>query len=65
MKRRDKLEFLIDATGEHRWRVTAGNGAIIDASSEGFASKFNAKRNYRRVRAAIIALPCPRSRNER
>ena len=37
---------------EWRWRVVAANGEVDDASHEGFATKWNAKRNYRKVRDA-------------
>ncbi len=35
-----------DDSGHWRWQVKAGNGEIIDASSEGFSSKTNAVKNY-------------------
>ena len=39
-------EYYIDKAGEHRWRVRAGNGEIIQASTEGFTTKENAEANY-------------------
>lgn len=39
-------EYYEDAAGEWRWRVKGANGEIIDASSEGFASKQKAEENY-------------------
>ncbi len=39
------VEFLTDKADEYRWRVTSRNGEIIGASSEGFASFQNAKKN--------------------
>ena len=29
-------EFYVDAAGEHRWRMVAGNGRIVADSAEGF-----------------------------
>jgi len=39
------IEFLQDAAKEYRWRVTARNGEIIGASTEGFTTIQNAKKN--------------------
>lgn len=39
------IEFLQDNANEYRWRVTSRNGEIIGASSEGFNSFQNAKKN--------------------
>lgn len=44
-----KLQFYktanIFSRNRWRWRLKGGNGEIIDASTEGFYSKYNAKRN--------------------
>lgn len=42
-----RLEFYVDDAGFHRWRIRAGNGEIVAASSEGFATKQKAEENYR------------------
>ena len=39
------VEFYIDQAGEHRWRIRSVNGEIVAASSEGFVSEHNARRN--------------------
>ena len=39
-----------------RWRLKHGNGKILAASSEGFATKFGAKRNLRRTFYALRRL---------
>jgi uncharacterized protein YegP (UPF0339 family) len=39
------VEFYKDQAGEYRWRVISSNGKNVAASSEGFASEFNARRN--------------------
>lgn len=44
-----KLEFYTDAAEEHRWRLTSDNGEIVGASSEGFSSTGEARRNAFRV----------------
>ncbi len=41
-----KPEFYQDSQGEWRWKVTARNNKVIDASSEGFSSEAKAKNNY-------------------
>lgn len=40
-------EYYQDKTGDWRWRVTAANDEITEASSEGFASRQKAQENYR------------------
>lgn len=47
------VEFSKDNAQEHRWTLKHGNGKILAASSEGFMSKTNAKRNFRAVRDAM------------
>lgn len=47
------VEFSKDKSQEHRWHLKHGNGKILAASSEGFMSKTNAKRNFRAVRDAM------------
>ncbi len=44
-KRASKIEFYLDAAEEIRWRCLAGNGEIIGASSEGYTTLDNAKKN--------------------
>ncbi len=39
------IEFFQDKAKEYRWRVIARNGEIIGASSEGFTTFHNAKKN--------------------
>jgi len=39
------IEFYKDKAGKYRWRVTAQNGEIVGASSQGFASKQKAMEN--------------------
>ena len=40
-----QIEYYTDKAGKIRWRVRAGNGEIIGASSQGFASKQRAGSN--------------------
>lgn len=40
-----KIEFYKDQSDEWRWRVTAANGRIIGAASEGYTSKRGAEDN--------------------
>lgn len=47
------VEFYQDTAENHRWNLKHGNGKILAASSEGFASRANAKRNFRAVRDAM------------
>jgi len=37
----------------YRWRVKHGNGKILAAASESFATKANAKRNLKNTRDAL------------
>jgi len=34
-----------DKAGKYRWRVIAGNGEIIGASSQGFTSRYRCRSN--------------------
>lgn len=56
MKRTGKLEFYIDAKGEHRWRLRASNGKIIAASTEGYYEKRNAEANVKSVLEQLTVL---------
>lgn len=38
-------EFYKGKDGQHYWRIRSVNGKIVAASSEGFASEHNARRN--------------------
>jgi uncharacterized protein YegP (UPF0339 family) len=44
MKRAPKLVFYVDAAGEHRWRVVAGNGRKVADSGEGYSSRGKAEK---------------------
>lgn len=48
-ERNDTLYVYTDKAGKWRWQLLAGNGEIVAASSQGYASKANAERNARRV----------------
>ncbi len=50
------IEFYLDGNKQHRWQLKHGNGKILDASSEGFSSKGNAKRNLQAIRKALNAV---------
>jgi uncharacterized protein YegP (UPF0339 family) len=57
-----KLEIYRDRAAKWRWRVRAGNGAIVGGSQESFASRENAARAAALVRrnmggAKIVAVP--------
>ena len=49
------LEFYQDKSDkqEWRWRITAGNGQIVHASSEGYANKGDAKSNLLGLVSAV------------
>ena len=44
-----KFEIFKDARGDYRWRLKAANGEIV-ASSEGYATEYNARRSAVRVK---------------
>lgn len=48
----DTLEFYTDKSGEYRWRLTAQNGEIIAASTEGYSSKSSCESNFERDRSS-------------
>jgi uncharacterized protein YegP (UPF0339 family) len=47
------LEFYEDNASEWRWRITAQNGQIVHASSEGYSDKAGAKGNLEGLVAAV------------
>lgn len=53
MNKTPTVEFYEDRSYSHRWNLKHGNGKILAASSEGFKSKGNAKRNFKAVRDAM------------
>ncbi|MFW5885316.1 MAG: YegP family protein [Patescibacteria group bacterium] len=51
-----KFEIFRDRAGEYRWRLIAGNGQIV-AASEGYTTKYSARRSADNVKAlASIAI---------
>jgi len=50
------IEYYKDSAGEWRWRVTASNGEIIGASSEGYVRKIDAVKNVAALRGALQTL---------
>lgn len=57
-KRPDKLEFYRQGEnqdGDWRWRVTAPNGQIVHASTEGYRRKVTAVRNLLRIGKVVQA----------
>ena len=49
------IELYEDKRGEYRFRIKAGNGAIIAVSSEGYTEKRGAERAIKIVRASGTA----------
>lgn len=49
------FETYPDSAGEYRWRLTAANGEILGASSEGFSSESEAGKNAWRVISGLTA----------
>ena len=47
------LEFYKDQADEWRWRITARNGQIVHAASEGYTAKSSAESNLRGLTAAV------------
>lgn len=50
------LEFYEGEDRDWRWTIKAANNRIIAASSEGFTTKADAKRNYKLVKDAMRGL---------
>lgn len=50
-----KFELYEDAKKEHRWRLKAGNGQIVAASSEGYKAKADAEKAIESIRAGAAA----------
>jgi len=55
MTARLSVTFYTDEAGEYRWRLVAPNGRIVADCSEGYSSRSNARRAWRRVEALITA----------
>ncbi|MCK5643390.1 MAG: DUF1508 domain-containing protein [Gammaproteobacteria bacterium] len=47
------LEFYKDEGNEWRWRITAANGQVVHASSEGFSDKGSARSNVETLVSAV------------
>lgn len=56
MKRKGKIEYYVDAKGEHRWRLRAANGKIIAASTEGYVERRNAQLNVKAIKEQLTIL---------
>lgn len=46
-----KFELYEDAKKEHRWRLKAGNGQVVAASSEGYKAKADAEKAVEAIQA--------------
>ena len=53
MKREPKIEPYQDKAGKHRWRILASNGQTIAASSQGYVTQADCKRNMQRIREIL------------
>lgn len=53
------IEIYQGADKKWYWRFSAANGRIIADGSEGYASKYNAKRAWARFRALVNGEDCP------
>ena len=49
------VHFYTDSAGKFRWHVIAGNHLIVADSGQGYATKSNARRAWRRFEAAVRA----------
>lgn len=49
------VHFYPDAKGKIRWHAVAGNGLIVADSGQGYSTKSNARRAWRRFEAAVRA----------
>jgi uncharacterized protein YegP (UPF0339 family) len=49
----ETVDFYQDQDGDWRWKIVAPNNRVIISASEGFATKGNAKRNYKLVRRVM------------
>ncbi len=49
-----KFEIYPDKGGRYRWRVTAKNGEIVGASSQGFATRQGAETNAILLRDGLL-----------
>ena len=56
MTKKPTIEHYQGSDEQHRWKLKHGNGMILAASSEGFVSKANAKRNVRAISRALRIL---------
>lgn len=49
------VTFYVDRAGKHRWNVVATNHLIVADSGQGYATKSNARRAWRRFEAQVRA----------
>lgn len=55
MKRPHVLRLWRDGSGEYRWQRKAGNGRVVGASTEGYASKRGLLKNLERMNPDLYA----------
>ena len=48
------VRFYVDSAGKHRWHLWGGGNLVAD-SGQGYATKSNARRAWRRIEAQIRA----------
>ena len=51
-----KEDFYLDKANQWRWRLTAGNGEIIGASTEGYKDREDCVSNFRKVTTHVWAV---------
>lgn len=62
-KAKDRWEFYRDARSKWRWRRVAGNGRVVDASTQGYGSRSACVNNAQRC--GYEPTPKPRQIGER
>lgn len=58
-KRKPKIKHYKDEKGEWRWTLTASNGRIIDASSEGFDRRKTSVDNAKNTGLSLFEIYFP------
>lgn len=52
-------DFYVDEAGEHRWRVVSPNNEILFASTEGYAERRGAERNFDLLASVVAEIEEP------
>ena len=64
MSKKARVEYFMDAAGEHRWRVWAANGKIVGESGEGYKRPSGARDGFTALLSTMTEIQTERDVSE-